>query len=437
MPEMFPRFPATGPSPHRILPDFSGTTLGKILSLVLGTIALAHANSLFAQCSIQPQIIARLSANDLNITVQGTCSHDCQQITVHWTNPLLPDQTVPVTVNSDDPNQPSTWSAHYGSGEGLGLNMLQDNFGCGSNAFAVEVSCANAPGCQVTMPVGGLKVACKDGDPVCNIRDIDMHCAPDGRLTAETTVLSTGSETVAVTLVVTKDGQNVVNRSFSDNDGVVSISQDFAFAAGTYTATTSVTAPASCVNTRSANFTFTANQCAGSAATPSPTATATSPPAVASTPTATPAATSTPNNSTCPECSFCGGDWTCCVAWVLVFIGLLVLIATIMYLICDPSGGGGWGWLILLAAALVFAAALWWVVVHCQFDLCRFLQLLIGAVTLDLTMVCAIEGLFPCFSALICGLTVIAGVSIRNWFIILMIGILIIMGIQVACPLLR
>jgi hypothetical protein len=200
--------------------------------------------SIFAQCSIEPQTIARQSADDLNIHVQGTCSRDCHQITVHWVNPPLPDKTVSVNLNLDDPTQPSTWSVPYGSADGLTLTMLLNNFPCGSTNFSVEISCADVTGCPATPPAGGLKVACKQGDAVCSIQDIDLHCGANGRLTAETSVSSTGSESVSVTLAVTKDGQNVASRSFSDNDGFVTISEDFDFAAGTYAVTTSVTAPA-------------------------------------------------------------------------------------------------------------------------------------------------------------------------------------------------
>ena len=108
-----------------------------------------------------------------------------------------------------------------------------------------------------------------------------------------------------------------------------------------------------------------------------------------------------------------------------------------MYLICDPSGGGGWGWLILAIAALVFGLALWWIVVHCQFNLCALLEMIATAFTIDLTMVCAVEGLFPCFSAFVCGVTVIAGQAIRNWFLILIVGFLIVLGIQLVCPFLH
>ena len=433
MRQMFARYSAAGSTCNRITRKVPAANWGKILLILLGLLALSHSGTaLFAQCTIQPQTVHRASADDLNIGVQGTCSSDCQQITVHWINPLLPDKTVPVNPNTDDPNSPRTWSVPYGGTDGLSLTMLLNNFACGSGNFSVEISCDGVPGCAVTAPAGGLKVGCKVGDAVCSIPDIDLHCGANGRLTAETSVSSTGSENVSVTLAVTKDGQNVASRSFTDNDGFISISQDFDFAPGTYTLTTSITSPASCAQSRNSTFTITANQCAGDTVTPTPTATASA--SSSPTPNAPATPTAPPNNSTCPECSFCGGDWTCCVAWVFIFIGLFFLIATIMYLICDPTGGGGWGWLVLLIAALVFAAALAWIIVHCQFDICRFLEILTAAFTIDLAMVCGIEGLFPCFSALVCGVTVIAGTAIRNWFLILLIGFLILLGIHVICP---
>jgi hypothetical protein len=108
-----------------------------------------------------------------------------------------------------------------------------------------------------------------------------------------------------------------------------------------------------------------------------------------------------------------------------------------MYLICDPSGGGGWGWLILLIALLVFALSLWWIVVNCHFNVCVLLTMIGGAFTIDLMMVCAIEGLFPCFSSLVCGITIIAGIQIRNWFLILLAGALFLLGVQITCQFLN
>ncbi len=154
MSDMFPRFSAAGC--NRLPRKVTAIKSGKILVTLLGLLALSQTSpSLLAQCTIQPEGVHRESADDLNIVVQGTCSNDCQQITVHWTNPALPDKTVPVNFNSDDPTQPSTWSVPYGSGDGLTLTMLLNNFPCGGTNFSVEISCANAPGCTATIPAGG------------------------------------------------------------------------------------------------------------------------------------------------------------------------------------------------------------------------------------------------------------------------------------------
>jgi hypothetical protein len=386
--------------------------------------------------------VTRQSADDLNIQVQGTCSQDCQQITVHWTSPGLPDKTVTATPNNDDPTALKTWSVQYSSADGLTFSMLQNNFGCGSTNFFVQAVCANVPNCQANTVAGGVTLRCKDSGALCAIQDVDLHRSADGRLTADTTVRSTGGENVSVTLTVTKDGQQVATRSLTDNDQVITVSKDFDFAPGTFTVTASVTAPPACVDTRSLPFTFAANACAGSPPTsPTPTATARANPTPTPTPrtntTPSPTPVSPPPSSPCPTCTICGGDWACCIAWALVLIGLLVLIATIMYLICDPSGGGGWGWLILLIALLVFALSLWWIVVNCHFNVCVLLTMIGGAFTIDLMMVCAIEGLFPCFSSLVCGITIIAGIQIRNWFLILLAGALFLLGVQITCEFLN
>src|SRR5215212_4523907 len=91
----------------------------------------------FAQCAIQVEAVTRQSADDLNIKVQGTCSQTCQQITVHWTSPLLPDKTVTANPNNDDPTAPKTWSVQYTSADGLTFSMLANNFGCGSTNFSL------------------------------------------------------------------------------------------------------------------------------------------------------------------------------------------------------------------------------------------------------------------------------------------------------------
>jgi hypothetical protein len=393
----------------------------------------------FAQCAIQVEAVTRQSADDLNIRVQGTCSQSCQQITVHWTSPLLPDKTVTANPNNDEPTAPKTWSVQYSSADGLTFSMLRDNFGCGSTNFSLQAACTNVPNCQTNIVAGGSSLRCKDAGALCTIADVDLHCSADGRLTADTTVRSPGGENVSVTLAVTRDGQSVATRSLTDNDEFITVSQDFDFAPGTYIVTASVTAPPACVQSQPANFTFAQNDCAGSPPS-SPTPTAIAPPAPTPTPTVgsiiiTPSPSPTPvaPRSPCPTCTICGGDWGCCIAWALVLIGLLALIATIMYLICDPSGGGGWGWLILLIALLVFALSLWWIVVNCQFNLCVLLEMIGGAFTIDLMMVCAVEGLFPCFSSLVCGITIIAGIEIRNWFLIALAGALFILGVQVTC----
>jgi len=218
--------------------NFIAALLGLLAFYDLGT-------SAFAQCVITVEAVTRQSPDDLTIVLQGTCSHACQQITVHWTNPALPDKTVSANVNNDDPSALNTWSVQYASTDGLTLSMLVNNFPCGSTNFSVQASCANIPNCQVNTPASGLGVACKRNETVCTIQDIDLHCGENGRLTAETSVSSTGSENVSVTLDVTKDGQNVASRTLSDNDGFVTVTKDFDFAAGTYTVTTSVTAPPS------------------------------------------------------------------------------------------------------------------------------------------------------------------------------------------------
>src|SRR2546423_1785815 len=97
---MFPRSSAAGSTRNRNLRKIPAFNCGKLLLILWGLLALSHpGTSLFAQCTIQPQTVHRASADDLNIGVQGTCSADCQQITVHWINPALPDKTVPVNLN--------------------------------------------------------------------------------------------------------------------------------------------------------------------------------------------------------------------------------------------------------------------------------------------------------------------------------------------------
>jgi hypothetical protein len=425
---MFLRSSATGPACCGISRKPAALSCTRIATLFALLGFLCSGPALFAQCAIQAETVARVSADALGFTVQGTCSRDCREITVHWINPGLPDKTTAVSL-SPDASQPGTWSVPYSSADGLTLSMLLNNFPCGSTNFSVEVSCTNVPGCQANISAGALAVACKETAALCSIQDTDLHCGNNGRLTAETSVSSTGSENVSVALAVTRDGQNVASASLTDNDGFITVSEDFDFAAGSYSVTTTVDSPPSCAQTRTTTFTITNDQCASPASSPTPTAPTT--PTQPVTPVPDPPGG---NNTACPECEFCGGEWSCCIAWIFIFIGLFLLIATILYLICDPTGGGGWGWLVLAIAAVIFGLALWWIIVHCQFDVCRFLEILTLAATVDLVMVCAIQGLFPCFSAVICGLTVIGGVQIRNWFFILMAGALIILGIEVLCP---
>src|SRR6476619_715321 len=146
----------------------------------------------FAQCVIQVEAVTRQSPDDLNIVAQGKCSQDCQQITVHWTSPALPDKTVTANPNNDDPTALKTWSIPYGSADGLTFSMLANNFGCGSTNFSLQATCANVPNCQANIVAGASSVACKDPGALCNIQDLDLHCSSNGQLTADTTVRSTG-----------------------------------------------------------------------------------------------------------------------------------------------------------------------------------------------------------------------------------------------------
>jgi hypothetical protein len=351
-------------------------------------------------------------------------SEDCDQIRVTWTNPALPEQIVDVNTNlpDNDPgndNVPRTWSATYGAEEGITLSMLVNNFDCNSSNYSFEVSCVGQPACQIVTPETS-RVTCKDDVITCAIQDVDLNCFEidsNRRLRAETFVSGTDGVPITVQLTVTRAGGGPLQSApVTDNDGGVSNSFEFDFQSGDYTVRAEITSPEECRTSREVQVTITDNDCSqstdegggGGVVIP-------------------------PDEETCPTCELCGGDLWCCLFWAFVFILLFISIATIIYLFCDPSGGGGWGWLILVIALILLALSIWWIVANCDFNLCTLLSVIVGAVTLDIALVCAIEGLFPCFSAVICGVIVIAGIQIRNWFIIMLIGLLVLFGINVFC----
>lgn len=385
-----------------------------LLSLTLLALALlAHHSVAEAQCRVTVESLTRPSSEHLGVKVQGTASRNCDQVVVHWINPALPDKVINVNVNNSDPDVDNTWSFEYGPADGLTLSMLVNNFACNSDDFELEISCAGDDQCQIILPAEGMRVDCKEGGTSCVIQDVDLNCTGTGDLTAVTSVSGTDGVPLTVRLRVVRDGEEVATVTGTEQDGFLTVTSAFDFEPGDYTVTAEITAPAECATLNTTTFSVPDGFCQ-----PAPDDGGND---------------DDESDEECATCELCGGDIFCCIAWVLLFIALFVLVAAILYLFCDPSGGGGVGWIVLAVALIAFILALWWIIANCDFDLCTLLQVIVGAITLDLTLVCAVEGLFPCFSAVICGITVIGGIQIRNWFFILIIGMLTMLGIQVLC----
>lgn len=144
--------------------DLRKTTL--LVSFAL--ISLCAHERLHAQCTID-NLSFTPNTNHDGVVIHGVAT-GCNSVTVHFTNPQLPDKSQAVTPGSP-------FAVEFGPGDGVTATMLQNNFVCGSRNFKGIIFCTTDPNCGHTLdgvfdctsfcpPSISLSVHTPNGDPV-------------------------------------------------------------------------------------------------------------------------------------------------------------------------------------------------------------------------------------------------------------------------------